>query len=226
MGSQLREMTTDIELDLLLEAIYRVYQYDFRGYARASLRRTVARAQAALGSPTITDLLDRIVHDADAFSEALRHLTIPVSDFFRDPDYFRLLREKVMPHLATYPSLRIWIAGCGAGEEAYSIAVLLREEGLLERALLYATDIDMESIRIARAGVYGLARTRVFDENYRASGGRAALSDYFIASGPHATVVPALRSRILFSDHSLATDASFAETHLISCRNVMIYFDR
>lgn len=220
------QQKSEIELDLLLEAIYRLYQHDFRGYARSSLYRSVGRAQSALGSPTITALLDRIAHDSNAFAETLRHLTIQVSDLFRDPGYFRLLRERVAPHLATYPSLRIWVAGCGTGEEAYSIAIILHEEGLLERSRIYATDIDAESMRIARAGAYEHKRFANFDENYRGAGGRAALSDYFFSSGSHAVVAPFLRGRILFSDHSLATDSSFVEAQLISCRNVLIYFDR
>lgn len=216
----------EIELDLLLEAIYRLYQHDFRGYARSSLRRSVARAQIALRCATITDLLDRIVHDPGAFAEALRYLTIQVSDLFRDPGHYRHMRETVAPHLATYPSLRIWVAGCGTGEEAYSIAILLHEEGLLERALIYATDIDKESMAIAQAGAYELFRMSGFAENYRRSGGRASLSDYFIARGACASVAPFLEQRILFCDHSLATDGAFAEMHLVSCRNVLIYFDR
>ncbi|CAN2534099.1 Chemotaxis+protein+methyltransferase [Methylocapsa aurea] len=216
----------EIELDLLLEAIYRLHQQDFRGYARSSLRRGVARAQIALRCETITDLLDRIVHDDGAFTEALRYLTIQVSDLFRDPGYYRRLRETVAPHLATYPSLRIWIAGCGTGEEAYSIAILLHEEGLLGRSLIYATDIDKESMAVAQAGAYELFRMGGFAENYHRSGGRAALSDYFVARGACATIVPFLKQRILFCDHSLATDAAFAEMHLISCRNVLIYFDK
>lgn len=217
---------TEVELDLLLEAIYRLYQYDFRGYARSSLHRGVARAQAALKSPTITDLLDRIVHDPGVFVETLRHLTVRVSDLFRDPAYFRALREKVLPHLATYPSPRIWVAGCGIGEEAYSIAILLHEEGLLERSLIYATDVDSESVATARAGAYERRRMVKFAENYRAAGGRAALSDYMVPGRSHAAFVPSLKKKILFCDHSLATDAAFAEVQLVSCRNVLIYFDK
>jgi chemotaxis protein methyltransferase CheR len=225
MGSESQD-TSEIELDLLLEAIYRVHQYDFRGYARSSLRRGVARARAALGCATVTELQDRVIHDKDAFAESLRHLTIQVSDLFRDPSYFRLVRELIAPHLATYPSLRIWIAGCGTGEEAYSIAIILHEEGLLERSLVYATDIDLESLAVACAGSYEAARMGRFEENYRSSGGRATVLDYFIVSGSRAAVVPLLRRRVFFSDHSLATDASFTEAQLISCRNVLIYFDR
>lgn len=217
---------TEIEMDLLLEAIYRVYQYDFRGYARSSLHRSVMRAQATLGTPTITDLLDRIVHDPLAFAATLRHLTIQVSELFRDPSYFRFLREEIMPRLATYPFLRIWVAGCGAGEEAYSIAILLHEAGLLERSHIYATDIDLESIRIAEAGAYEFGRMAKFVENYERSGGRASLSDYLVTGKFRAAFVPMLRRRILFSEHSLATDAAFAEVQLVSCRNVLIYFDK
>lgn len=215
-----------IELDLLLEAIYRLYQHDFRGYARSSLFRGVARAQSALGSPTITALLDRIAHDSSAFEVLLRHLTIRVSDLFRDPGYFRLLRELIAPHLATYPSLRIWVAGCGTGEEAYSIAIILHEVGLLARSRIYATDIDLDAMATARAGAYEISRMERFDENYRRAGGCASLDDYFYLCGSQAIVAPFLQDRILFSDHSLATDSSFVEAQLISCRNVLIYFDR
>jgi chemotaxis protein methyltransferase CheR len=216
----------DVELDLLLEAIYRTYHYDFRRYARSSLHRSVARAKSALGSPTITHLLDCVVHDSGAFAELLRYLTIRVSDLFRDPGYFRFLREKVMPHLATYPSLRIWVAGCGTGEEAYSIAVILHEEGLLERSLIYATDIDVESLQVAEAGIYELGRVRGFSENYFQAGGRASLSDYYTTAQSRAAFNLMLRQRVLFTDHCLATDAAFAEMQLVSCRNVLIYFDR
>jgi chemotaxis protein methyltransferase CheR len=217
---------SEIELDLLLEAIYRLYQHDFRGYARSSLLRGVARAQAALGISTITALLDRIAHDANAFEVTLRHLTIRVSDLFRDPGYFRLLRELIAPHLATYPSLRIWVAGCGTGEEAYSIAIILHEEGLLARSRIYATDIDMEAMATARAGAYEISRIDKFDENYRWAGGRASLDFYFRLCGSQAVVAPFLQERILFSDHSLSTDSAFVEAQLVSCRNVLIYFDR
>ncbi len=215
----------EVELDLLLEAIYLTYHYDFRRYARSSLHRGVARAQSSLGSPTITHLLDRVVHESGAFTELLRYLTIQVSDLFRDPGYFRLLREKVMPHLATYPSLRFWVAGCGTGEEAYSIAIILHEEGLLERSHIYATDIDVDSLRIAETGIYKIERVRGFSENYFRAGGRASLSDYYATARSSVTFSPMLRKHVSFSDHSLATDAAFAEMQLVSCRNVLIYFD-
>jgi chemotaxis protein methyltransferase CheR len=216
----------EAELDLLLEAIFRRYHYDFRNYARSLLHRRVARARSTLGSPTVAHLLDRVVHDPAAFTELLHYLTIQVSDLFRDPNYFRVLREEVLPHLATHPSLRIWVAGCGTGEEAYSIAILLHEAGVLDRSLVYATDIDDRSLRIAESGAYALDRVRQFTENYFRAGGRASLSDYYTAAYSRAAFGPLLREHILFSDHSLATDTAFAEVQLVSCRNVLIYFDR
>ena len=220
------EVLTDVELDLLLEGILRTYHYDFRHYVRSSLGRRIERALSALGFTTITSLLDRVLRDPHVFQELLGHITIQVSDFFRDPPYWRALRETVLPHLATYPFVRVWVAGCGAGEEAYSMAILLAEEGLLERAQIYATDISLSSLDAARAGIYELDRVRSFSENYFASGGRGSLADYYTTAYAQTSFDAALRKRILFSDHSLATDVAFAEVQLVSCRNVLIYFDR
>ena len=214
-----------VELDLLLEEIYRRYHYDFRSYARSSLHRRIAHAQSSLGSSSVKHLRESVIRDPRAFTELLRYLTIQVSDFFRDPGYHRILREEVMPHLATFPSLKIWVAGCGTGEEAYSIGIILQEEGLLDRSLIYATDIDAESLRAAEAGIYRLERVRGFSENYIRAGGRASLSNYYTTAYSHAVFTPLLRKHVMFSDHSLATDAAFAEVQLVSCRNVLIYFD-
>jgi chemotaxis protein methyltransferase CheR len=210
----------------LLEAVFRRYHYDFRHYAPTHVQRRVGRAQAALGCPSLPRLLDRILDEPAAFTVLLRHLTVQVSDLFRDPRYFLALREQVLPHLATYPSIRIWVAGCGTGEEAYSLAILLAEAGLLERSLIYATDIDQEALHIGASGAYDLERVRGFSENYFGSGGRASLAEYYTAAYARAAFGPRLRERILFSDHCLATDAAFAEVQLVSCRNVLIYFDR
>lgn len=214
------------QLDRLLEAIFRRYHYDFRRYARTHMGRRVARAQVSLGSPSITHLLDGVLDDPSAFSVLLEHLTVQVSDLFRDPNYYAVLREQVLPLVATYPRPRIWVAGCGTGEEAYSMAILLEEEGLLERSLIYATDIDAQSLQIGEAGAYDLERVRGFSENYFSAGGRGSLSDYYTAAYSKASFDSRLRRRILFSDHCLATDAAFAEVQLVSCRNVLIYFDR
>lgn len=217
---------TELEVDLLLDAIYERYHYDFRHYARSCLVRRVARAQSIVGSSTVTQLLDRVVHDPETFTTVLHCLTIQVSDLFRDPEYYRALRDSVLPHLRTYPSIRIWVAGCGTGEEAYSFAIMLQEEGLLDRALIYATDIDVESLATAGLGAYPDDRVRRFSQNYFQAGGRASLSDYYTAAYSRVAFRPELRRRILFSDHCLATDAAFAEMQLVSCRNVLIYFDR
>lgn len=218
--------TREIELDLLLEGIYRVYHYDFRAYSRQSMHRRVAQALPVLGCSTVSSLLDRVLHDPAAFGSLLPRLTVQVSELFRDPPYWRCLRDEVLPELATHPFVRVWIAGCGVGEEAYSMAILLHEAGLLGRSQIYATDIDSSSLEGAAAGVYELDRFRTFSENYFAAGGHASLSAYYTTAYARAAMAPFLRQRILFSDHSLATDAAFAEVQLVSCRNVLIYFDR
>lgn len=220
------ERLRDLELELLLEGIFRAYHYDFRSYARSSLQRRVAQALHTLRVPTVTALLERILHSPEDFSRLLMLLTIQVSSFFRDPPYWRVLRERVVPHLATYPFLRVWVAGCGAGEEAYSMAILLHDEGLLERAQIYATDIDDQSLREAREGIYPLDRFQAYSKNYFLSGGRTSLSDFYTTAYSRAAMAPFLRERILFADHSLATDAAFAEVQLVSCRNVLIYFEK
>jgi chemotaxis protein methyltransferase CheR len=216
----------DLELRLLLDAIYLKYDYDFRNYSFASMKRRVAAAMVRFRCATVTQLQEQVIHDAQMFPALLDYLTVQVSEMFRDPQYFRALRERVIPILRTYPSLKIWVAGCSGGEEAYSLAILLREEGLLERTLLYATDINVRALRIAQAGVYDVDRLSGFTENHRLSGAKTSLSDYYTAAYGKAMLDASLRERIVFSDHSLATDAVFAEVQLVSCRNVLIYFDK
>ena len=221
-----RPQDFDIELPLLIEAIYRKYHYDFRQYARASLRRRLMAALSHFACQTLSQLQDKVLRDPEMFPQLLDFLTVPVSEMFRDPGYFRALREQVVPILRTYPSLKIWVAGCSTGEEVYSIAILLREEGLLERALIYATDINPHSLQKAQAGIYDLSRVAGFTENHRKSGARGSLSDYYTAAYGGVMLDKSLRQHIVFSDHSLATDSVFAEVQLVSCRNVLIYFDR
>jgi chemotaxis protein methyltransferase CheR len=216
----------DIETGLLLEAIFRKYHYDFRNYAPASIDRRLRAALTQLRCATLSALQERILHDPAAFTQLLGFLTVQVSELFRDPSYFAALRSKVVPYLRTYPSLKVWVAGCATGEEAYSLAILLDEEGLLERTLIYATDIHSQSLQQAADGVYELERFRRFSENHVESGGRRSLSDYYTANSTAAVFDRRLRKSILFSDHSLATDAAFAEVELVSCRNVLIYFDK
>jgi chemotaxis protein methyltransferase CheR len=220
------EDTFDTELKLLLEAIYLKFHYDFRHYAPASLKRRLSQAMRRFGCRTLSGLQERILHEPGVFPELLSFLTIMVSEMFRDPAFYRALREKVAPFLQTYPSLKIWVAGCSTGEEVYSLAILLQEEGLLDRTLIYATDINPEALRKAKAGIYDLDRVVGFSKAYQAAGGRASLSDYYTAAYGSAVFDKALRGNTVFSDHSLATDHVFAEVQLVTCRNVLIYFDR
>jgi chemotaxis protein methyltransferase CheR len=226
LDAQVSAADTDVEMDLLLGAIFHKYHYDFRRYAGASLRRRVEAALSHFGCKTISGLQERVLHEPKVFNGLLGFLTVQVTDLFRDPSYFRSLREKVIPYLRTYPSLKVWVAGCSTGEEAYSLAILFAEEGLLDRALIYATDINPDSLRIAEEGIYAIERFKNFSENYLLAGGRASLSNYYTARYASALFDRRLKKAILFSDHSLATDSAFAEIELASCRNVLIYFER
>ena len=216
----------DIELDLIVEAIYRRWHYDFRSYAEASLRRRLAGAMRRFGCPTLSALQARLLREPAVFTALLDDLTVQVSELFRDPPYFQALRDEVLPHLRTYPSLKVWCAGCSHGEEAYSLAILLREEGLLERSMIYATDINPRALAAAEAGVVEADRMSGFIENHRKSGGKGSLLDHATVAYGRAVFDKTLRRHMVFSDHSLATDSVFAEVHLVSCRNVLIYFDR
>ena len=216
----------DIELRMLVEAVYLKYNYDFRDYTGASQKRRVLAAMHAMDCATVSSLQARVMHDPAAFAQLLQFLTIPVTEMFRDPDYYLAIRRQVVPFLETYPSLKIWVAGCSTGEEVYSLAILLKEEGLLERTLIYATDINPESLDAARRGVMQLDRMRLYTENYQKAGGKQAFSDYYTAAYGGALFERSLIENVTFADHSLATDSVFAETHFISCRNVMIYFNR
>jgi chemotaxis protein methyltransferase CheR len=218
--------TFDDELRLFLEAIYFKYQHDFRHYAFASLRRRVARAMEHFKCRSVSQLQDRALHDPEIFGQLLQFLTVQVSEMFRDPGYFKALREEVVPVLKTYPSVRLWVAGCSTGEEVWSLLIVLAEEGLLELSRIYATDINTASLHMAEAGVYPVDRIAQWSSNYLAAGGTRSLSDYYHAAYGAAVFDRALRQKVLFADHSLATDNVFSEMHLVSCRNVLIYFDR
>jgi chemotaxis protein methyltransferase CheR len=220
------ERTEDIEIRLLLEALYVRYHYDFRSYAMASIKRRLKQAREQLGFVTFSAMQESVLHDPAMLPRLVGYLTIQVSDMFRDPGFFRAIREKVVPHLRTYPSLKVWIAGCSGGEELYSFVILFREEGLENRTLFYATDINQDALRAAEAGIFSLDRVPLFTENHRKSGGKSSLSDYYQAAYSRVSFDKSLRRNVVFSDHSLVTDAAFAEMHLISCRNVMFYFDR
>jgi chemotaxis protein methyltransferase CheR len=218
--------SAETELRLLMEAVYLKYSYDFRDYAGASQKRRVLQALRQLDCPTIPDLQAKVLNDPAVFMQLLQYLTIPVSEMFRDPPFFLALRQQVIPRLQTYPSLKIWIAGCSTGEEAYSLAILLREEGLLERSLIYATDINAKSLNKARQGIFSLGSIKGHTANYQNAGGKQAFSDYYTAAYDTAIFDKSLRENITFADHSLATDSVFAETQLVLCRNVLIYFNK
>lgn len=216
----------DIEIRLLLEALYHRYHYDFRSYSMASIRRRLRQARQDLGFATISAMQEQVLHDPDMLGPMLRYLTVQVSEMFRDPSYFLAIRKAVVPHLRTYPSLKIWVAGCSTGEELYSLVILFREEGLEERTLFYATDISPDALEQAQAGIYSAERVRQFSENYRQAGGKTTLSDYYHSNYNRCIFDKSLRRNVVFSDHSLVTDQVFSEMHFVSCRNVMIYFDR
>lgn len=215
----------DLEIDLLLEALCRRYGHDFRHYARTTLRRRLSQALEALRCESLSLLQHRLLRDEALLGPLLRYLTVQVSDLFRDPAYYRALRAQVVPLLRTYPSPRVWVAGCGNGEEVYSLAILLEEEGLLGRTRIYATDVSSEALRRAEAGVYPLERAQDFSRNYLRAGGTRSLVDYYTAAYQAIAFDQRLRTNVVFADHSLATDSVFAEVHLISCRNVLIYFN-
>jgi chemotaxis protein methyltransferase CheR len=219
-------VTTDIEIGLFLEALYLRFHYDFRNYSMASLKRRIAAALARFDCMTVSALQERLLHEPTTLVTLLQFLTVQVSDMFRDPPFFLVFRERIIPELETYPSLKIWVAGCSTGEEVYSLAITLAEAGLLDRTLIYATDISPEALAKAEAGVFGLDRIATFADGYRLSGGKRTLSDYYTEAYGGAAFSRSLRTNIVFSDHSLATDNVFAEVQVVSCRNVLIYFDR
>ncbi|MFC0200103.1 CheR family methyltransferase [Paracoccus rhizosphaerae] len=215
----------DIELDLFLEALNRRYHYDFRSYSRASLVRRANLACERLGCATLSEVQGRLLHDPAVLPDIIDAMTVQVSELFRDPAYYLALRREVLPHLRTFPSLKVWVAGCADGEELYSLAILFREEGLFDRTMFYATEINRRALLKAEGGVYAIDRLPVFSQNYQLAGGLGSLSDYYTAAYGRAAFDRSLRARTVFTEHNLATDQVFSEVHLISCRNVLIYFD-
>lgn len=216
----------DLETELLIEALYQKYRYDFRQYARSSVKRRLKHALGRFHCSTISHLQARLIHEPSFLPELIDVLTVPTTEMFRDPSYFAALRSEVLPVLKTYPSLKIWIAGCSTGEEVVSFAILLKENGLLDKTTIYATDINTRSLEEASRGIYDTDTIKRATLNYREAGGQGMISDYVSVAYGSARVNPELLKNVVFSDHSLATDAVFGEMHLVSCRNVLIYFDR
>jgi chemotaxis protein methyltransferase CheR len=216
----------EIEVALLLEAIFRRYGFDFREYAPASLRRRLWRRAHGEGLETLSALQDRVLRDPACMERLLLDLSISVTAMFRDPSFYVALRGKIVPLLRTYPFSRIWVAGCSSGEEVYSLAIVLEEEELLDRTRVYATDINEEMLRRARDGVISLDKMQEYTQNYVQAGGARAFSEYYLASYDSAQIDRRLLENVVFAQHNLVSDRSFNEFHLIVCRNVMIYFDR
>jgi chemotaxis protein methyltransferase CheR len=215
-----------LELELLLEGIYRQYGFDFRQYASASLKRRVWRRVHAEGLHTIAGLIERVLHDSEVMERLLLDLSINVTAMFRDPTFFAAFREKVVPMLRTYPFTRIWVAGCSTGEEVYSLAIMLAEEDLYERTRIYATDINEVVLDRARAGVFPLEKMREYTQNYIRAGGRRSFSEYYLARYEGALFERSLTENVVWAPHNLVQDSSFNTFNVILCRNVMIYFDR
>jgi chemotaxis protein methyltransferase CheR len=215
-----------IELDLLLDAVFRLYGYDFRDYARTSMRRRIANIMKREEVHTISALQDRVLHDSRCWDRFLNGISVNVSAMFRDPGFFLAFRQNAIPVLRTYPFIRIWHAGCSLGEEAYSLAIVLEEEGLYDRSLIYATDINEVSLRQAREAIYPAELMQKYTQNYVQAGGQRPFSQYYTARYDFAIVRPTLQRNIVFSQHNLVSDAPFNEFNVILCRNVMIYFNR
>ena len=226
-AQQEQERTLEqLEIELLLEAVYRRYGFDFREYARASLKRRLWRRMHAEGLETVTQLQDLLLHDPECMERLLLDLSINVTSMFRDPSFYVAFREKVVPALRTYPFTRIWCAGCSTGEEVYSLAIVLREEGLYDRARIYATDINERVLEEARAGVYPLDRMQQYTQNYIRAGGTSEFSEYYVAAYDRALLSRELGSNVVWAQHNLAMDRAFNEFNVILCRNVLIYFDK
>ena len=215
-----------LELELLIEAIFRRYGYDFRGYSRASLTRRVRKRLATTGLASISALQHQILYDPPSFDALLLDLSINVTEMFRDPFVFRALREQVLPALADREVIKVWHAGCSTGEEVYSMAILLEEAGLADRARIYATDHNQVVLAKARDGVFPANRLKEYTASYQQSGGTRSFADYYTARYELAVMSQSLRRRIAFADHNLTTDGVFGEMDLVVCRNVLIYFGR
>jgi chemotaxis protein methyltransferase CheR len=224
--SERRLELEQIELELLLEGVFRHYGFDFREYAPASLKRRVWRRVHAEGEATISGLLERVLHDPDSMERLLLDLSINVTAMFRDPTFYLAFREKVAPMLRTYPFARIWVAGCSTGEEVYSLAILLTEEGLYDRTRIYATDIYETVLDLARTGVFPLDKMQEYTDNYISSGGTRSFSEYYLARYEGALFDRSLTENVVWAPHNLVQDRSFNTFNAILCRNVMIYFDR
>ncbi|HEY5589572.1 MAG TPA: protein-glutamate O-methyltransferase CheR [Paludibacter sp.] len=218
--------TTELEISLLLEVIYQKYGYDFRQYSEAHIRRRVLNRMTMSGLESISQMQSRVLNDETFTSILLQDLSITVTEMFRDPGFYRSLRENVIPVLKTYPFIKIWHAGCSTGEEAYSMSIILQEEGLYDRTTIYATDFNQQVLNYAKQGIFSNKMMKEYTTNYQLSGGKESFSSYYTSDDDNVIMNQSLKKNIVWANHNLVTDSVFAEVHLILCRNVLIYFDR
>lgn len=215
-----------IEVSLFLQALYQRHGYDFRHYAQASVRRRIRRLLIKKGVSEVSSLIPLLLHDEQFAEEAIHEFSITVTEMFRDPVFYQVVREKIVSYLQTFPFIKVWHAGCATGEEVYSLAILLQEEGLYDRATIFATDYNELALQIAQEGIYPLKEMQQHTTNYQRAGGRKSFADYYHAQYDSARLDQSLKRNITFANHNLVTDGVFSEVHLIFCRNVLIYFDR
>lgn len=216
----------DIELDLLIEGLYRHFGYDFRNYSKAHLKRRLITRVKTESLQSISQLQHQLFHTEGYLEQLLLDFSINVTELFRDPSFFRLIRNEVIPILKQYSKIKIWHAGCSSGEEVYSMAIVLKEEGLYDRTQIYATDFNDDILKVAKTAIFPIGVMKNYARNYIEAGGKADFSDYFITNGKSIILNSNLQENIVFAHHNLVSDGDFAEMHLIICRNVLIYFDK
>ena len=218
-------LLSEAEVSDLLETLHTHFGYDFTSYTVSSVKRRLRRFMSTNRLGSVAELKSKMLSHQNLSAELIRDISVTVTEMFRDPSFYLYLRQVISRRLATYPLIKIWVAGCATGEEAYSLAILLKEEGLLDRCLLYATDINQHSIDAARNGIYPIASMKLYTSNYLASGGKVPFSQYYHAMYGSVLLDASLKERIVFSTHNLVSDSAFNEFQLISCRNVLIYFN-
>lgn len=216
----------DEEVEYLIRDVYELYGYDFSMYSRASFKRRVNRICLIDKFASFAELRYTLINDPDYLKRFIEEVTVNVTEMFRDPFFFKALRENILPQLGTYPLIRVWVAGCSTGEEAYSMAIMLKEAGLYQKSLIYATDINPSVLETARAGIFPISQMKVYSENYIQSGGKQDFSDYYTANYDSAKFDTNLKEKLILSTHNLVSDSSFNSFQLIICRNVLIYFDK
>lgn len=216
----------DEEIEYLIKDVYDLYRYDFSEYSRASFKRRVNRICLIDRFTSFAELRYTLINEPEYLKRFIEEITVNVTEMFRDPHFFKALREKILPQLGTYPLIRVWVAGCSTGEEAYSMAILLKEANLYHKCLLYGTDLNPSVLESARAGVFPLHQMKLYSENYMLSGGKRDFSDYYTANYDSVVFDKSLKEKLILSTHNLVSDSSFNSFQLIICRNVLIYFDR